>query len=202
MTTGDSKLPRVGDDEVLRLGKLGQLRHHAVISGVDPPPGAALDDSGGLVESEFFDSIDQAVRAKSSHFLAVAIPVGLNLRQEHRQCLIGGPASVQAGGGQEPLSPTVHHVVVALHDYLYSCQPLLFTCAPAGIEPGGPPKRSRLPSREASSRVSVTCRVPCVGSGSSNLSFRSEEHTSELQSRENLVCRLLLDKKKTDNDNE
>src|SRR5690606_41625860 len=27
--------------------------------------------------------------------------------------------------------------------------------------------------------------------------FRSEEHTSELQSRENLVCRLLLEKKKT-----
>src|SRR5436309_5129410 len=28
---------------------------------------------------------------------------------------------------------------------------------------------------------------------------RSEEHTSELQSRENLVCRLLLEKKKTYN---
>src|SRR5690606_40940933 len=28
---------------------------------------------------------------------------------------------------------------------------------------------------------------------------RSEEHTSELQSRENLVCRLLLEKKKRDN---
>src|SRR5690606_41004104 len=27
-------------------------------------------------------------------------------------------------------------------------------------------------------------------------SYRSEEHTSELQSRENLVCRLLLEKKK------
>src|SRR5690606_41837594 len=27
--------------------------------------------------------------------------------------------------------------------------------------------------------------------------LRSEEHTSELQSRENLVCRLLLEKKKT-----
>ena len=26
--------------------------------------------------------------------------------------------------------------------------------------------------------------------------FRSEEHTSELQSRRNLVCRLLLEKKK------
>src|SRR5690606_39973593 len=30
---------------------------------------------------------------------------------------------------------------------------------------------------------------------------RSEEHTSELQSRENLVCRLLLEKKKTIYDN-
>src|SRR5690606_39848198 len=28
------------------------------------------------------------------------------------------------------------------------------------------------------------------------LNLRSEEHTSELQSRENLVCRLLLEKKK------
>src|SRR5690606_40718124 len=28
------------------------------------------------------------------------------------------------------------------------------------------------------------------------IDFRSEEHTSELQSRENLVCRLLLEKKK------
>src|SRR5690606_41129096 len=27
--------------------------------------------------------------------------------------------------------------------------------------------------------------------------YRSEEHTSELQSRENLVCRLLLEKKKS-----
>src|SRR5690606_41407836 len=32
--------------------------------------------------------------------------------------------------------------------------------------------------------------VECMG--------RSEEHTSELQSRENLVCRLLLEKKKKD----
>src|SRR5690606_40602726 len=30
-------------------------------------------------------------------------------------------------------------------------------------------------------------------------SVRSEEHTSELQSRENLVCRLLLEKKKNSN---
>src|SRR5690606_41954354 len=31
------------------------------------------------------------------------------------------------------------------------------------------------------------------------LAVRSEEHTSELQSRENLVCRLLLEKKKKKN---
>src|SRR5690606_39311374 len=31
-----------------------------------------------------------------------------------------------------------------------------------------------------------------------NKGKRSEEHTSELQSRENLVCRLLLEKKKRD----
>src|SRR5690606_41901440 len=30
-----------------------------------------------------------------------------------------------------------------------------------------------------------------------NRRYRSEEHTSELQSREKLVCRLLLEKKKT-----
>src|SRR3989449_5510856 len=30
------------------------------------------------------------------------------------------------------------------------------------------------------------------------LDYRSEEHTSELQSRLHLVCRLLLEKKKTD----
>src|SRR5690606_42125400 len=33
--------------------------------------------------------------------------------------------------------------------------------------------------------------------GRQGLRQRSEEHTSELQSRENLVCRLLLEKKKT-----
>src|SRR2546430_4144214 len=37
--------------------------------------------------------------------------------------------------------------------------------------------------------ASVTTAVPC---------WRSEEHTSELQSQSNLVCRLLLEKKKPD----
>src|SRR3712207_8506841 len=42
----------------------------------------------------------------------------------------------------------------------------------------------------------------CVGLDRPVLALRSEEHTSELQSRQYLVCRLLLEKKKkqlTDN---
>src|SRR5260370_23551355 len=39
-----------------------------------------------------------------------------------------------------------------------------------------------------------TGRVTAVSSGS--IKLRSEEHTSELQSHLNLVCRLLLEKKK------
>src|SRR5436309_5406801 len=47
-------------------------------------------------------------------------------------------------------------------------------------------------SRSARSRASLR---------SDAWSSRSEEHTSELQSRENLVCRLLLEKKKKENSN-
>src|SRR5690606_41295527 len=61
---------------------------------------------------------------------------------------------------------------------------------------------SRMPSRypDGGTRMPL---VPVTGStknaamfcGPSNWITRSEEHTSELQSRENLVCRLLLGKK-------
>src|SRR2546430_7220225 len=37
----------------------------------------------------------------------------------------------------------------------------------------------------------------CVSDPRPQLELRSEEHTSELQSQSNLVCRLLLEKKKT-----
>src|SRR5436309_4665106 len=43
--------------------------------------------------------------------------------------------------------------------------------------------------------IPVTQRL--VGLGAVGVKGRSEEHTSELQSRENLVCRLLLEKKKS-----
>src|SRR2546427_2005650 len=47
----------------------------------------------------------------------------------------------------------------------------------------------RQPARPASSLNSISC---CC----SSRAWRSEEHTSELQSQSNLVCRLLLEKKK------
>src|SRR3712207_3270050 len=45
----------------------------------------------------------------------------------------------------------------------------------------------------------VIFREPIVMSNVPRLVPRSEEHTSELQSRQYLVCRLLLEKKKTTN---
>src|SRR2546430_3189318 len=44
-------------------------------------------------------------------------------------------------------------------------------------------------------------RFPAGNFTAADRSARSEEHTSELQSQSNLVCRLLLEKKKNKNDN-
>src|SRR5690625_6920496 len=47
--------------------------------------------------------------------------------------------------------------------------------------------------------VSINYNLPVgeyLGSAISSVQLRSEEHTSELQSRGHLVCRLLLEKKK------
>src|SRR5258707_9960955 len=50
-------------------------------------------------------------------------------------------------------------------------------------------------------RASRTSRRPArsIGLRIRSTAFRSEEHTSELQSRQYLVCRLLLEKKKNKN---
>src|SRR3712207_8619707 len=50
------------------------------------------------------------------------------------------------------------------------------------LTPGGPPRTSP--------------RCPARSTGRTHAARRSEEHTSELQSRQYLVCRLLLEKKK------
>src|SRR3712207_680461 len=55
--------------------------------------------------------------------------------------------------------------------------------------PGRPASKRRTPSPERSERATSAASRRCCHSGG-----RSEEHTSELQSRQYLVCRLLLEK--------
>src|SRR5690606_40956330 len=57
-----------------------------------------------------------------------------------------------------------------------------------------PKVRSRHTSRRTENQPAW---MPRLCSRLWRIMSRSEEHTSELQSRENLVCRLLLEKKKT-----
>src|SRR5436305_5314621 len=59
--------------------------------------------------------------------------------------------------------------------------------APAAYKPGTP--------KRGGGRISVARKDPSWGKLKVR-STRSEEHTSELQSRPHLVCRLLLEKKK------
>src|SRR2546427_8094009 len=51
-------------------------------------------------------------------------------------------------------------------------------------------------SRETVACPTVALAAVRLGSTARCAGFRSEEHTSELQSQSNLVCRLLLEKKK------
>src|SRR5207247_2724972 len=69
---------------------------------------------------------------------------------------------------------------LSLHDAL----PISRRSPPAALAPPPPPPGAGRPSP----------RRPRAGRRT-----RSEEHTSELQSRVDLVCRLLLEKKKKDN---
>src|SRR2546430_13736416 len=58
------------------------------------------------------------------------------------------------------------------------------------------PRRGRWLRADRSRPGHQACRRCTSRSASAALNIRSEEHTSELQSQSNLVCRLLLEKKK------
>src|SRR5260370_21800126 len=77
---------------------------------------------------------------------------------------------------------TTEIYTLSLHDALPICRPW----------PGpGPASRPDAPARRPSSRCRWAPRWSIWPAR-----WRSEEHTSELQSHLNLVCRLLLEKKK------
>src|SRR5690606_39307053 len=60
-----------------------------------------------------------------------------------------------------------------------------------------PPPANEPDDRPAQPQAEATARAASGGLATPDETYeRSEEHTSELQSRENLVCRLLLEKKK------
>src|SRR5690349_22500179 len=62
---------------------------------------------------------------------------------------------------------------------------------PAGVHEPVPANPAPATPREWLAAAAATPAIACPG--------RSEEHTSELQSRRDLVCRLLLEKKKRSN---
>src|SRR3712207_7702616 len=70
----------------------------------------------------------------------------------------------------------------------------LFRSHPAAGGSGHPGLRWGRAHRRAARRALLPARDRA---GSGGPAARSEEHTSELQSRQYLVCRLLLEKKKT-----
>src|SRR5690606_42165396 len=82
--------------------------------------------------------------------------------------------------------PILRHLTRTPHGSLAALRPQHELEHPSGLRlasPGGadrPRPHRRHPGRERAAESAC----------------RSEEHTSELQSRENLVCRLLLEKKK------
>src|SRR5690606_39464116 len=69
-------------------------------------------------------------------------------------------------------------------------------CSKSKSHPGCGASRSRRSSSSSHAGSSSTAGRRRVAYQPPSPWSRSEEHTSELQSRENLVCRLLLEKKK------
>src|SRR5690606_39450121 len=85
---------------------------------------------------------------------------------------------------------TTEIYTLSLHDALPICSP---RCPAWGST------TSRCCGRRSCGSPAPTGTAACCPRTRTTTSpgTRSEEHTSELQSRENLVCRLLLEKKKT-----
>src|SRR3712207_8458879 len=94
----------------------------------------------------------------------------------------------------EPAPPEIY--TLSLHYALPIC--------PRRCPRGAPPSRPRRPRPAAPTRAARgrpggdrSAGPERAGRRSARRRRRSEEHTSELQSRQYLVCRLLLEKKKS-----
>src|SRR5690606_41788863 len=100
--------------------------------------------------------------------------------------------------------PTFTHTYKKLHlpSSMLLHDPTLFRSEPSGRTSPASPIVTAGTLRDAVHSCCQLCRrFTCATTGRGRRArgspaSRSEEHTSELQSRENLVCRLLLEKKK------
>src|SRR5207253_8382295 len=90
---------------------------------------------------------------------------------------------------------------LSLHDAL----PISPSSAPAARNPSGPAEPPTPSTIRPAATATAAVNAPPSSSSTSDTfdsgdpslrAWRSEEHTSELQSRGHLVCRLLLEKKK------
>src|SRR3989449_1242119 len=128
----------------------------------------------------------RALRPFTSHpdvgQVVVVVPAGFEARPpEWLGKLVGDRLGLVAGGATRtqsvragPPAPPPHAVVVLVHD---AARPFVTRETIDGV------------LAKARSGIGAVAAIP--------VSDRSEEHTSELQSRLHLVCRLLLEKKKT-----
>src|SRR5438067_10578306 len=87
--------------------------------------------------------------------------------------------------------PTTNIHTLSLHDAL----PI--SSAGAALSIPGIPSNARFPDAMPTFLISGYEQLGSPPNTASSFKTRSEEHTSELQSRFDLVCRLLLEKKKT-----
>src|SRR5256885_6363601 len=152
----------------------------------------------------------------------IGIPADRRMVGAHPFHMVGekyARAVLDAAGAAPLLIPSLADELGS-DELLQRLDGLLFTGSPSNVEPhryaGAPSAPGTLhdPARDATTlpliRKAVRAGVPvfgiCRGFQEMNVAFggtlhqrlheRSEEHTSELQSPCNLVCRLLLEKKK------
>src|SRR3989440_4280837 len=102
-------------------------------------------------------------------------------------CPASPPPQPEGGGAESPPPPST---------------PPRPSRPPSARRCSSPPTRKRTPPAASASNA-IASATPCTTRCSTAvpcwtraLPTRSEEHTSELQSRSDLVCRLLLEKKK------
>src|SRR5699024_12237789 len=94
-------------------------------------------------------------------------------------------------------TPRTDISTLSLHDAL----PISSSCSCGRTDGSSPPSAAwSTPERSdrSSAGRSASTRHPTPRRHSRTAGWRSEEHTSELQSRFDLVCRLLLEKKKNE----